>query len=159
MIVVSDASPITNLAAIGQLDLLRQIYHQAIIPEAVFRELTAEGGQHPGAIVQQLDWIQTRTVSNRAVVIALQVEVDLGEAEAIALAQELAADFLLIDEHLGRVIAARLGIRILGLLGVLIEGKRRGLIREIKPLADALMNRGFRIGKDLYERVLQAAGE
>jgi len=159
VIVVSNSSPIINLAAIGQLELLRQLYQQVIIPEAVFQELTAESGHHPGAIVRQLDWVQTRTVSNRTVVTALQVEVDAGEAEAIALAQELAAGLLLIDERLGRIVAARLGIRVIGLLGVLIEAKNVGLIREIKPLVDALMNRGFRIGNDLYERVLQAAGE
>jgi predicted nucleic acid-binding protein len=50
VIVVSDASPITNLAAIGQLDLLRQIYGRVVIPEAVFQELTAAGGNHPGAV-------------------------------------------------------------------------------------------------------------
>lgn len=159
MIVVSNTSPITNLAAIGHLDLLRQMYQQVIIPEAVFQELTAQGGSHPGAVVRQLAWVETRAVSNRAVVNALQVDLDAGEAEAIALAQELAADLLLIDEHLGRAAATRLGVRIIGLLGVLIEAKHRGLIQEIRPLVDALMKLGFRISQDLYQRVLQAAGE
>src|SRR5207302_1370437 len=133
-------SPITNLAAIGKLELLHQIYQQAIIPEAVFQELMAGGGQYPGAVVELLDWIHTRPVSNRGIVNALQMEVDAGEAEAIALAQELAADLLLMDEHIGRVIATQFGIRVIGLLGVLMEAKRRGLIREVKPLIDALMN-------------------
>lgn len=159
MIVVSDTSPITNLAAIGQLDLLRQIYGLVVIPEAVFQELTAAGGNHPGAIAQQLDWVETRAVSNRILVSALQVELDEGEAEAIALAQELAADLLLIDEHLGRVVATRLGVRIIGLLGVLIEAKHRGLVQEVKPLVDTLMNLGFHVKQDLYRRVLQATGE
>lgn len=159
MIVVSNTSPITNLAAIAQLDLLRQIYRQVIVPEAVFQELTAEGGHHPGAIVRELDWMRSRRVSNLAVVAALQVELDAGEAAAIALAQELPADLLLIDEHLGRVVAARLGIRIIGLLAVLIEAKHRRLITEVKPLVDALISRGFRIGNDLYVRVLEAAKE
>ena len=159
MIVVSNASPITNLAAIGQLDLLRQIYGHIFIPEVVFQELTAEGGHHPGAVVRQLDWVQSRSVSSGALVTALQVELDAGEAEAIALVQQLAGDLLLIDEHLGRVVAARLGIKVIGLLGVLIEAKHRGLIEKIKPLVDALVNRGFRIGNALYERVLDAASE
>jgi uncharacterized protein len=159
VIVVSDTSPITNLAAVGQLHLLRQIYGQVIIPEAVFNELTAVGGNHPGAIAQQSDWVETRAVSNRILVNALQVELDKGEAEAIALALELAADLLLIDEHLGRAVATRLGIRIIGLRGVLIEAKHRGLIQEVKPVVDNLMNLGFRIKQDLYQRVLQAAGE
>ena len=159
MIVVSNTSPLANLAAIGQLDLLRQIYRQIAIPEAVFQELTTEGGLHPGAIVRQLDWVTCRRVSNPALVTALEVEVDRGEAEAIALSQELAADLLLMDEHLGRVVAARLGIKIIGLLGVLMEAKHQGLIPEIKALVDAMMNHGFRIGNDLYVRVLEAAGE
>lgn len=159
MIVVSDTSPITNLAAIGQLDLLRQLYQQVIIPEAVFRELTALGGRYPGAIVTQLVWIETRAVANRTVVNALRAELDDGEAEAITLAQELAADLLLMDEHLGRAAAARLGLKVVGILGVLIEAKHQGLIQEVKPLIGALMNLGFRIGQDLYKRVLQAAGE
>jgi predicted nucleic acid-binding protein len=143
VIVVSNTSPLTNLAAVGQLDLLRLIFHQVVIPEAVFHELTAEGGLHPGAIVRELDWVTCRTVSNSVVVTALEVELDRGEAEAIALSQELGADVLLIDEHLGRVVAARLGIKIIGLLGVLMEAKHRGLIPEIKALVDALMNHGF----------------
>ena len=159
MIVVSDTSPITNLAAVGQLDLLRQIYGRVIIPEAVFQELTAVGGHHPGAVAQQLDWIETRSVSNRLLVNVLRVDFDDGEAEAIALAQEMAADLLLIDEHLGRAVATRLGIRIIGLLGVLIEAKHRAMIQEIKPLVDTLMSLGFHVKQDLYQRVLQAAGE
>jgi predicted nucleic acid-binding protein len=159
VIVVSNTSPLTNLAAVGQLDLLRQIYHQIVIPEALFNELTAEGGLHPGTIVRQLDWVTCRRVSNPAIVTALEVELDRGEAEAITLSQELAADLLLIDEHLGRVVASRLGIRIIGLLGMLMEAKHQGLIPEIKALVDALMNQGFRIGNDLYIRVLEAAGE
>ena len=65
----------------------------------------------------------------------------------------------LIDERIGRAIAKRLGIKIIGILGVMMEAKHRGLIREVKPLVDALTTVGFRIGNDLYERVLQAAGE
>ncbi len=159
MIVISDTSPITNLAAIGQLDLLHQLYGQVIIPETVFRELTAQGGRHPGAIVRQLAWIEMRAVANPTVVKALRAELDEGEAEAITLVQELSADLLLMDEHLGRAAAARLGLKVVGILGVLIEAKHQGLIQAVQPLVDALMNLGFRIGQDLYQRVLQAAGE
>lgn len=159
MIVISDTSPITNLAAIGQLALLRQLYGQVIIPETVFRELTAQDGRHPGAIVQQLTWIETRAVANPTVVKALCAELDEGEAEAITLAQELSTDLLLMDEHLGRAAAARFGLKVVGILGVLIEAKHQGLIQAVKPLVDALMNLGFRIGQDLYQRVLQAAAE
>lgn len=159
MIVVSNTSPITNLAAIGQLGLLHQIYQQIIIPEEVYRELTADGGIHPGAIVQTLNWIEVKSAINRALVTAIQLELDEGEAEAVALAHEIAADLVLIDERRGREVAARFGLRVLGLAGVLIEAKQRGLLIEIKPHLDALINSGFRISQRLYARILQAAGE
>lgn len=159
MIVVSDTSPITNLAAIGQLDLLPDLYQKVIIPSAVYRELTAAEGRYPGAIVQSLDWIEVCDVSNSLLVTALRIELDEGEAEAIALAQERAADLLLLDERRGRLAAGRFGLRVVGLLGVLIDAKRRGLILQIKPLLDELIRIGFRISQELYERVLQAAGE
>ena len=159
MIVVSDTSPITNLAAIGQLDLLRQLYQQVIIPEAVFQELTTLGGRHPGAIVQHLAWVETRAVVNRNVVKALRAELDEGEAEAITLAQELSADVLLMDERLGRAAAARFSLKVVGILGVLIEAKHQRLIQEVKPLVEALMGLGFRISPNLYRQVLLTAGE
>jgi predicted nucleic acid-binding protein len=78
---------------------------------------------------------------------ALQQELAAGEAEAIALALEIGADFLLMDEHLGRETAAHLGLRCVGLVGVLIAAKRNGLIQAIKPHLDTLRNiAGFRIG-------------
>lgn len=71
-------------------------------------------------------------------------ELDKGEAEAIALALELGADQVLIDERRGRRIAARLNLRYTGILGILVEAKNRGLISEVKPLLDALIDRaGF----------------
>ena len=99
MIVVSDTSVIVNLAAIGQLDLMRALFSAVILPEAVRDEVLAGGEGSPGfAEVQNLPWIQTRAVANRKMVAKLQEELDAGEAEAIVLAQELHAD-LLIDER------------------------------------------------------------
>ena len=107
MIVVSDTSPITNLAAIARVDLLQQLYEKVVIPSAVYRELTMAGEEIPGSReVQTFDWITVRSVSNSEFVVALQNQLDEGEAEAIALAIELKAEWLLIDEELGRRVAA-----------------------------------------------------
>ena len=161
MIVVSDTSPINNLAAINQLHLLQQLYEIVFIPEAVYRELTEPDFPVAGSIeVQTLDWIQTRTVTNRTVIEALADELDKGEAEAIALALELGADQVLIDERLGRRIAARLNLRYTGILGILVEAKNRRLISEVKPLLDALIDRaGFWVAAPLYSSVLQIVDE
>lgn len=161
MIIVSDTSPINNLAAINQLDLLRQLYDTVVIPQAVYRELTEPDFPVAGATeVQSFDWIQTRQVTNRILVEALQNELDTGEAEAIALSLELEADQVLIDERRGRIVAARLNLQYTGILGILVEAKGQGLIPAVKPLLDALINQaGFWIAEPLYNRVLQFAGE
>ncbi len=78
----------------------------------------------------------------------------------IACAIDLNASLLLIDEQHGRTVAQRLGLRVIGLLGVLIEAKHRGLIPAVRPLLDALINRaGFWVTRDLYVQVLRAAAE
>lgn len=161
MIIVSDTSPINNLAAINQLHLLRQLYETVCIPEAVYRELSNPDFPVAGAsAVQTFDWIQTRFVSDRTLVEALSNELDIGEAEAIALAVEIQADRVLIDERRGRLVAAKLSLRYTGILGILVEAKSQGLITEVKPLLDALVNEaGFWVAEPLYNSVLQLVNE
>ena len=161
MIVVSDTSPINNLAAINQLDLLQQLYKTVLIPEAVYRELTDPSFPIAGATeVQTFDWIQTRGVNDRTIVEALSNELDIGEAEAIALAVEIQADLVLIDERRGRLVAAKLNLQYTGILGILVEAKSQGLITKVKPLLDALLNQaGFWIAEPLYNSVLQLVNE
>jgi predicted nucleic acid-binding protein len=67
VIVISNTSPITNLAAVGQLAILHQLYETVLIPDAVYAELTASDSAQPGGTdVQTLPWITTKTVTNQA---------------------------------------------------------------------------------------------
>jgi len=163
VIVISDTSAITNLAAIGHLQLLPQLYNQVTIPEAVYRELVDIDPPVPGTLeVQTSCWLEVRQVANRKVVERLQNEVrlDPGESEAIALALDLRAELLLIDERRGRAEANRLGLRITGLLGILIEAKQRNLIVAVKPLMDALIATSeFRVSLTLYTQILAMVDE
>lgn len=161
MIIVSDTSPINNLAAINHLHLLQQLYGTVLIPEAVYRELTDPNFPVAGAIeVQTFIWIQTRPVQDRILVEALSNELDIGEAEAIALALEMKADQVLIDERRGRMVAARLNLGYTGILGILVEAKSQRLISAVKPLLNALINQaGFWVAEPLYKRVLQLVDE
>lgn len=105
MIVISDTSVITNLAAIGHLHLLQLLYNQVLIPTAVYQELTDIDPAVPGTLeVQTLPWIEVRTVEDLRMVQLLQTQgqLDPGESEAITLALEMKADLLLIDERRGR---------------------------------------------------------
>lgn len=129
MIVVSDTSPLSGLAIAKHLSLLHQVYGRVIIPTAVAAELQ-RGGQDDPRIDEPLAlaWIEVQQPTNQGLVASLQTDrnLDRGEAEAIALALELNADELLIDERLGRREANRLGLAITGLLGVLLVAKRQG---------------------------------
>ncbi|MGC1306266.1 MAG: DUF3368 domain-containing protein [Phormidesmis sp.] len=110
--------------------------------------------------VQTFDWIQTRAVSDRTLVEALSNELDIREAEAIALAVETQADQVLIDECRGRLVATRLNLRYTGILGIVVEAKSQGLIVEVKPLLDALVNEaGFWVTEPLRNSVLQLVNE
>jgi predicted nucleic acid-binding protein len=161
VIIVSDTSPINNLATINHLHLIHQLYGTLLIPGAVYQELTDPDFPVAGAIeVQTSDWIQTRTVSDRTLVEALSNELDIGEAEAIALAVEIQADQVLIDERRGRLVAARLNLRYTGILGILVEAKSKGLIAEVKPLLDALIyEAGFWVAEPLRNSVLRLVKE
>ena len=161
MIVVSDTSSLCNLAIIDHLWLLREIYQTVIIPTVVADELSAASQPSISAIIQ-LDWIQVRSIFNTTVAEQLQRDrgLDGGEASAIALAIELQADDLLIDERLGRREALNLGLSIIGILGILVIAKQRTLISKVQPVMDALIHQaGFRISFHLYQEVLHLSQE
>jgi uncharacterized protein len=161
MIVVCNTSPITNLAAISKLDLLRSIYGEIIIPQAVYDELTGLPYSVPGgAEVQTFDWINVRPVLEQSKVSIFRKDVDFGEAEAIALALELEADRLLIDDAAGRAIALREGLQITGVLGILLIAKQQGLVDSVRLLLDDLINQaGFWVSDELSRWVLSQAKE
>ena len=152
---ISNTSPLTNLAAIGQFDLLRQLYGRLLIAEAVWDELNAEGRAWPGRVeVAAADWIERRAAQNRPLVTALRERLDPGEAETIALAVERSAPFVLMDEKEGRHAARRFGLKTVGVVGVLLEAKARGLIAEVGPPLERLRQEA---GFYLSDRVIRDA--
>jgi uncharacterized protein len=160
VIVVSDASPLIGLAAVGQLDLLQRLYGEVVIPVAVHRELTTSSDAPGAAQVASASWMRVQAVQDRSVVDALSLHLDVGEAEAIALAVEVEAELLLMDERRGRSAAVRLGRRVVGVLGVLVEAKKSGHLPALRPVLEALtVQAGFRVSEQLRRQVLEAAGE
>lgn len=161
MRVASDTSPLTNLAAIHRFELLRSLFGELHVAEAVRHELDAGGRRHPdSAELAAAPWIHVHAVGDRPLVEALRRDLDRGEAETLALSLALGARVVLMDEREGRRAASRLGSEPLGVLGVLLLGKRRRLLPEVRTPLDALREvAGFYLAEPLYRRVLDAAGE
>lgn len=155
MIVVADASPLIAMARIERLDLLRSVFGELLVPDAVWREIVGDGGDKAGAAdVAGANWIQRRAVEDSSLVNLLRHDLGAGEAEAIVLAREVKADFVLMDERLGRSVAHTLGLKVVGLVGVLIEARARGLIIEANEIMDQLHRRaGFWISEELRKLV------
>lgn len=150
-----------HLAAIGQFDLLRQLYGRLHIAQSVWSELTAQGKAWPGRKeVATASWIEQHDVENQALVLALRRDLDRGEAETIALALEMDANLVLMDEREGRHAAERMGLKVVGVVGVLVEAKTHGMIHTVKPHLDALRGTaGFYLTESLYRHVLDSTGE
>ena len=161
MIVVSDTSPVLNLARIGRVQLLQSLYRHVLIPSAVYQELNNSSSELPPAIdLASMPWLIVATAADRSRVQELREDLDPGEAEAIVLAIERRADLLLMDERRGRRIAMAAGLTVTGLLGVVARAKRAGLIDLGKPVLDDLIQIArFWIGPDLYAEVLAELGE
>jgi len=157
--VVVNTTPIIALSLVGHLDLLQQLYGEVIIPPAVEIEVLAGGPAAVGvAELRRAPWIRVVALSDpgRA---DLLVNLDRGEAEVIALAQEMRADLVIVDERLARLYAKRLRLTLTGTLGVIIKAKERGLIVAVKPLIDELRRNGIRIGPRLTAEALRQSGE
>lgn len=160
MIIVSDTTPISELAKVGYLDLLPQIFNQVVIPKGVFDEL--QMGEHPATkLVKNLSWLEVIEVTNKQLVEDLQKssKLDLGESEAIALAEEMKASQLLIDEKAARKVALARKLPLIGTMGILLLAKRRGLLDNVTEVLDQLRKQGTRISDRLYVQVLTLAKE
>lgn len=159
-LVVSDASPLINLARVGRFDLLAAFYGRIVIPQAVYEEVVVRGeGREGSREVRGADWIEVRTPQNGLAVRALAAELGTGEAAAIVLAQELGASLLLVDEIRGRRIAQQLGLQVRGTLGILAGARREGRISSLREAFDLLRARGTWIDQTLYEEMLRLVGE
>jgi len=153
MIVVSDTSAITALLQIGQAELLSALYGDVFIPEAVRDELTATHKQLPV-------FIRVVPVADHAYRARLLNELHAGEAEAVVLAREIKADNPLVDELNGRRVAIREGVHVIGLLGVVLEAKLRGLIPSAMKISERLEREAhFHVADSIQKTIFLAAGE
>jgi len=158
-LVVVNATPIISLSLTGHLHLLRDLYEEVSIPPAVRAEVLAGGATGVGVLeLQQAPWIRTTPLEDprRA---DLLVDLDRGEAEVLALAQERSARLVILDERLARRHALRLGLTLTGTVGVFLRAKKGGLIEQVRPLIEKVQQGGIRLSSALIAEALLLAGE
>ncbi|HXX23900.1 MAG TPA: DUF3368 domain-containing protein [Terriglobia bacterium] len=154
MIVVADTSPLNYLVLIGEAELLCQLYGRVLIPQAVLSEL-----QDPVAPSAVVDWIRQRPAWLEIRKVSVHLEetttgLDLGEREAVALAEENRPDVLLLmDEERGRQEARRRNLRTTGTLGVLDDAAQRGLV-DLAAAVQRLGSTNFLASDSLLEQLI-----
>ena len=152
MPVVSNSSPLIALARIQRLNLLPAIFESVLIPAAVAREIRPSVPAVPA-------WLQVRAPAAPLPGHVSRRRLGDGELEAIALAIELNADPIIIDDRPARHLAEASGLNVIGTLGLLLGARRVGLIDRIRPELDSLLKTSFFLSPELYNELLRSAGE
>lgn len=148
---VANSSPLIALEQLELLDLLEKIFSRVLVPPAVVREVAPT--------VALPEWIIEQDLSQTIGSQILSASLGAGESEALSLALELKASLLILDERPARRLAGALGVPVIGTLGLLLKAKSLGLIAELKPHLEELLEQDFWISPALYKQVLKSEGE
>lgn len=148
-VVITDTSCLIILEKIYLLPVLHQLFQIVLITP----EIAAEYG------TPLPDWIVILPVKNKSFQQDLSLIVDWGEASAIALAHEIENNYIITDDLEARKLSIKLGLSVIGTLGVLLRAKQEGYISFVKPVIDLMKQTDFRVSADLYRAVLRKAGE
>ncbi len=158
MTIVSNSSPLIALAGLDLLSVLRPLFTEIVVPEAVWHEVVirGEGKLDAQLIIRAVEegWLHRRSVQDQLAVATLQATLGAGESEAIVLAREINASWLLLDDDLGRAHAQRLGLPVKGTVGVLLAAYRAEFIPDFKRVLDDLRANGFWLSDQLYQKLL-----
>jgi predicted nucleic acid-binding protein len=158
--VVVNTTPLIALSHIGQLDILKKMYGEILIPNAVYNELSAK----PDSICKievdnSKDWIRVEEIKNQMAKSMYKTQLHEGEVEVMILAQEVNADLVIIDDSNAKKHAKYLKLPVTGTLGVLIKAKQNGYVDKLKPMLQMMIENGIYISQDLVKLCLKQVGE
>ena len=156
--VISNNTPLAALWSIGQVSLLRVLYGEILIPQAVYYEFLAVEQPKRQELLLSSPWIIPIALEHPRRALAFD-GLDAGEAEVLALAEELDARLLILDERKARQYARRLGMPLTGTLGVLLAAKTGGHISRVSPCIQALLRHGLYLAPEIIAKTLTLAGE
>jgi predicted nucleic acid-binding protein len=158
--VVANTTPLIALSHVGHLSVLKRLYGEIIIPEAVYKELSVKKESVcKKAVDSSLDWIKVGHIQNQMAKAMYKTQLHEGEVEVMILSQEVEADVVIIDDANAKKYAKYLGLPVTGTLGVLIKAKREGYVDELKPILYQMTEHGIYLSPKLIELCLKQVGE
>lgn len=153
MRIVCDSSTIIALQKINHLWLLENFAEEIFIPHDVNKEIRTK------KYIDLPAYLKVREAKDKNYIRQNREYLHIGEVEAIALAKEIKADFVILDDRKARRFAEKEGLKVSGLLALIIMAKEKGIIKRVKPIIDDLKSHSFFIGEDIYDEVLKLSGE
>lgn len=155
---VSNTTPIISLSVIRKLEILKDIFHEIIIPQAVYEEIKGKPGYGYHEI-DSSDFIIVQPITMTEHELLSSKRLDIGEAQTIILSQEIRADNVIIDENLGYAIAKEYGLNVIRTLSILLKAKELNIITELKPILDEMISKGRWYSDRVYYSFLSKANE
>ena len=155
--VVVNTTPLIALSEIGKLDILKKLYGEIFIPDAVLNEVKTEPAF--SEVRNFADWIHVEGVQDRSQEKIFRSRLHAGEVEVMLLALQSDADLVILDDMLARKTAKYMGLTVSGTLGVLLKAKERGIITKVEPVMEELIQNGLYVSKDIQRSVLKLANE
>ena len=156
--VISNNSPLVALWSLDLLSLLRDLYTEIWIPQEVEKEFLGIEKESRQEALNNAPWIKVVDLTNQES-ISVYDRLDSGEAAVFALADNYNPRFIIVDEKKARQEASKIGLSYKGTVGILLEGKKKGLIDKIKPLLMTLKQNGMHLDASIINKALQQTGE
>jgi len=148
-IIISDTSCLILLSKIDELNLLGKLSENVFITPEIKNEFTKD----------LPTWIKVKKPTDKHYQRILEIDLDKGEASAIALSLDLQNSIIILDDLKGRKIAEKLNLRYSGTFGLILRAKQVGLIEKVKPILAKIRQTNFRFSEELFEITLHEAGE
>ncbi len=158
--VIVNSTPLIALCHVNRLDVLKELYGEVTIPQAVYDEISVkENSVCKKTVDEALEWIHVQKIQNIMAKAMFKSQLHDGEVEVMILAKEQDADIVIIDDQNAKKYAKYLGLPVTGTLGILIRAKQEGYIAELKPILDVMVQNGIYIKTGLIEHCLELVGE
>lgn len=158
--VIVNSTPLIALCHVDSLDILKKLYGEITIPQAVYNEISVKKDSAcKYQVDSSLDWIHIENIKNEMAKEMFKTQLHEGEVEVMILAKEKEADVIIIDDKNAKKHAKYLKLPVTGTLGVLIKAKKEGYIDKLKPILDGMLQNNIYLSDSLVRRCLKEVGE